>query len=166
MHICYKKDNLLNSDGNEMKNKWNLWRENIPQLVKSTQLAPQLRNSVLYFSQPGEKEIRNIYRSGGRAGFDTGIFPPIHISQFSFSCTEYFAPNFEGALPSFIHILAPLNKAVFSFYKKSHNTQLLQPSTIFSPNKCFADFQHIIFSQNLCPKLRCGPSCGYCCVKE
>lgn len=71
----------------------------------------------LDFSQPGEKEIRNSYKSGGRARFYTGLFPPIHISEYSFSYTEYFAPNFERALPSCILTLAPLNKAVVSLYK-------------------------------------------------
>ena len=120
----------------------------------------------LDFSQPGETERRNNYKSGGRAGFDTGLFLPIHISEFCSSHTEYFAPNFEGTLPSCIHILAPLYKAVVSFYKKSHNTQLLRVSTFCSPSRCFAGFKHIMFSENLCPKLRRGPSCGYCCVKE
>jgi hypothetical protein len=134
--------------------------------VKSTQLVPQLRNSVSRLLKTRREKIRNSYKSGGRAGFDTCLIPPIYISQFSFSYTGYSASNFEGALSSCILILAPLNRAVVSFYKKSHNKQLLRSSTICSPSMCFAGFQHIMFSENLCPKLRCGPSCGYCCVKD
>jgi hypothetical protein len=136
-------------------NEWNLLNSH-----------PSWETLSLDFSQPGEKEIRNSYKSGGRAGFDTCLFPPIHISEYSFSHTEYFAPNFERGLPCCIHILAPLNNAVVSFYKKSHNTHLLRPSTICSPSRCFAGFQHIMFSENICPKLRCGPSFAYCCIKE
>ena len=136
-------------------NEWNLLNSH-----------PNWEIMSLDFSKPGEKKIRNSYKSGGRAGFDTCLFPPIYIAQFSFSYTGYFASNFEGVLPYCIHILVTLNKAVVSFYKKSHNTQLLRSSTICSPSRRFAGFQHIMFSENLCPKLRCGPSCGYCCVKD
>lgn len=84
--------------------------------MKSTQLSSQLSISFLDFSQQGEKGIRNRFKSGGRAGYDTGLFPPVHNSQFSFSYTEYFAPKFEGAPLSYIHILAPVNKAAVSFH--------------------------------------------------
>lgn len=125
-------------------NEWNLLKSH-----------PSWENLFLDFLQPGEKEIRDSYKSGAQAGFVTGLFPTIHSSQFSFSYIEYFAPNFEGALPSCIHIIALINKAAVIFYKKSHNTQLLRPSTFCGPSRWFAGFQHIKFSENLCPKLRC-----------
>jgi hypothetical protein len=119
----------------------------------------------LVFSQPGGKEI-NRHKSGGRAGFDTILCTPIHIPQFYFNYTEYFAPNFEEAPPALIHIIVLLNKALVNFYKKSHTTRPLRPRQYIFQVGGLLVFKVFMFFENLYLSLRFGPVCGYCCVRE